>query len=194
MAVRMRLMRMGKKKQPMYRVVVVDGRAPRDGRYIEQIGRYEPLHDPSIVEIDNERAASWLANGAQPSETVSKLLEVCGAMDAVKMKTGAIHVVGSLAVADDSEAASSEEETVEGPAGETVESPVGVDTQAPAGETVEAPVGVDTEVPAGGAVESTAGEDTQAPAGETVESTAGEDTQAPAGETVESPAGESEED
>jgi len=156
MAVRMRLMRMGKKKQPMYRVVVVDGRVPRDGRYIEQIGRYEPLHDPSIVEIDNERAASWLANGAQPSETVSKLLEVCGAMDAVKMKTGAIHVVGSLAGADepegadDSEAASSEEETVEFPAGE--------DTQVPAGETVEFPAGEDTQVPAGETVESPVGE------------------------------------
>ena len=64
MAVRMRLMRMGKKKHPVYRVVVVDGRAPRDGRYIEQIGRYEPLHDPSIVDIDNERAADWLSKGA----------------------------------------------------------------------------------------------------------------------------------
>jgi len=87
-------MRMGKKKQPTYRVVVVDGRAPRDGRYIEQIGRYEPLHDPSIVEIDNERAASWLGNGAQPSETVEKLLNISGAMNTMKIETGGIHVVG----------------------------------------------------------------------------------------------------
>ena len=156
MAVRMRLMRMGKKKQPMYRVVVVDGRAPRDGRYIEQIGRYEPLHDPSIVEIDNEKAASWLANGAQPSETVSKLLDICGAMDAVRMKTGGIHVVGSLEGADEpegaavSEAASSDEEKAETPAGETVE--------APAGETVEAPAAEDTETPAGETVEAPAAE------------------------------------
>ena len=61
MAVRMRLMRMGKKRQPVYRVVVMDQRAPRDGRYIEQIGRYDARSEPSIVEIDNERAADWLA-------------------------------------------------------------------------------------------------------------------------------------
>lgn len=94
MAVRLRLMRMGKKKQPMYRVVAVDGRSPRDGRYIEQIGRYEPLHDPSIVEIDNDRATAWLAKGAQPSETVEKLLNISGAMNTMKIKSGGIHVVG----------------------------------------------------------------------------------------------------
>lgn len=95
MAVRMRLMRMGKKKQPMYRVVVVDKRAPRDGRYIEQIGRYEPLHDPSIVEIDNEKAIAWLEKGATPSETVEKLLNISGAMNTMKVQAGAIHVVGA---------------------------------------------------------------------------------------------------
>jgi small subunit ribosomal protein S16 len=94
MAVRMRLMRMGKKKQPMYRVVVVDGRSQRDGRYIEQIGRYEPLHDPSIVEIDNEKAAEWLARGAQPSDTVEKLLNISGAMNTMKVRAGQVHVVG----------------------------------------------------------------------------------------------------
>jgi small subunit ribosomal protein S16 len=94
MAVRMRLMRMGKKKQPMYRVVVVDGRSQRDSRYIEQIGRYEPLHDPSLIEIDNEKAAAWLAKGAQPSETVEKLLNISGVMNTMKIRTGQIHVVG----------------------------------------------------------------------------------------------------
>ena len=107
MAVRMRLMRMGKKKHPMYRVVVVDGRAPRDGRYIEQIGLYEPLHDPSIVEIDNDKATAWLAKGAQPSETVEKLLNISGAMNTMKVRTGAIHVIGVDQVEDD---AVSEEE------------------------------------------------------------------------------------
>jgi small subunit ribosomal protein S16 len=101
MAVRMRLMRMGKKKQPMYRVVVVDGRAPRDGRYIEQIGRYEPLHDPSLVEIDNEKAAAWLGKGAQPSETVEKLLNISGAMSTMKVRTGGIHVVASSPEGED---------------------------------------------------------------------------------------------
>jgi len=88
-------MRMGKKKQPMYRIVVVDGRSQRDSRYIEQIGRYEPLADPSIVEIDNEKAAEWLAKGAQPSERVEKLLNISGAMNTMKVRTGQIHVVGA---------------------------------------------------------------------------------------------------
>lgn len=112
MAVRLRLMRMGKTKQPVYRVVVMDQRAPRDGRYIEQIGRYDARQDPSLVEIDNERAVDWLAKGAQPSETVEKLLNISGAMDTMKIKTGGIHVVG----ADKQESAdeeTSEEETPE---------------------------------------------------------------------------------
>lgn len=86
-------MRMGKKKQPMYRIVVVDGRSQRDSRYIEQIGRYEPLHNPSLIEIDNEKAAAWLAKGAQPSERVEKLLNISGAMNTMKIRTGEIHVV-----------------------------------------------------------------------------------------------------
>lgn len=113
MAVRMRLMRMGKKKHPMYRVVVVDKRAPRDGRYIEQIGRYEPLHDPSLVEIDNERAVAWLEKGASPSETVEKLLNISGAMNTMKVQAGGIHVVG----ADETEETGADEpETAEEPA------------------------------------------------------------------------------
>jgi small subunit ribosomal protein S16 len=86
-------MRMGKTKAPMYRIVVVDGRSQRDSRYIDQIGRYEPLHNPSIIEIDNEKAAEWLAKGAQPSERVEKLLNISGAMNTMKMRTGTIHVV-----------------------------------------------------------------------------------------------------
>ena len=78
MAVRIRLTRLGKKKQPAYRVVVADGRAPRDGRYIEQIGRYDPRHEPSVIEIDAERASYWLSRGAQPSDPVRRLLEVAG--------------------------------------------------------------------------------------------------------------------
>ncbi|MGH8872286.1 MAG: 30S ribosomal protein S16 [Acidimicrobiia bacterium] len=95
MAVKMRLMRMGKKKSPSYRVVVVDGRAPRDGRYIEQIGRYDPKQEPSLVEIDNEKATSWLSKGAQPTEAVEKLLNISGAMNTMKMRTGQIHTVGA---------------------------------------------------------------------------------------------------
>ncbi len=109
MAVKMRLMRMGKKKSPMYRVVVVDGRAARDSRYIEQIGRYDPNQDPSLVEIDNERAADWLSKGAQPTETVEKLLNISGAMTTMKVQSGQIHTVGAEVEGDDDSAVSEEE-------------------------------------------------------------------------------------
>lgn len=78
MAVKIRLMRVGKKKQPTYRVVVADGRSPRDGRFIEIIGQYEPREEPSVVKIDGERALHWLRRGAQPTETAAKLLEASG--------------------------------------------------------------------------------------------------------------------
>ena len=79
MAVRLRLMRMGKKKQPTYRVVAADSRKARNGRFIENIGTYNPRQEPSLVEIDNERALHWLRHGAQPSERVQKLLVISGA-------------------------------------------------------------------------------------------------------------------
>ena len=79
MAVRLRLMRMGKKKQPTYRVVAADSRKARNGRFIEIVGTYNPRQEPSVVEIDNERALHWLRHGAQPSERVQKLLVISGA-------------------------------------------------------------------------------------------------------------------
>jgi small subunit ribosomal protein S16 len=79
MAVKLRLMRMGKKKQPTYRVVAADARSPRNGRFIEVIGTYEPRQDPSVIVIDNERAVHWLQNGAQPTDRVAKLLKISGA-------------------------------------------------------------------------------------------------------------------
>ena len=84
MAVRLRLMRTGKKKQPSYRVVAADSRSPRDGRFIEIVGTYNPRTDPSEIKIDNAKAVGWLRNGAQPSERVQKLLVVSGAWDAFK--------------------------------------------------------------------------------------------------------------
>ncbi len=77
--VKIRLKRVGKKKQPSYRVVVADSRSPRDGRIIEAIGHYGPRQDPSVVSIDSDRAVYWLQKGAQPSETVRKLLVISGA-------------------------------------------------------------------------------------------------------------------
>ena len=79
MAVKLRLMRMGKKKQPTYRVVAADSRSPRDGRFIEVLGFYNPRSEPSVIEIDNDKAVGWLKNGAQPTERVEKLLKVTGA-------------------------------------------------------------------------------------------------------------------
>ena len=78
MSVKIRLMRMGKTKQPSYRVVVADSRSPRDGRNIETIGHYGPRQDPSLVDIDGEKALAWLRKGAQPTEQVQKLLTVTG--------------------------------------------------------------------------------------------------------------------
>jgi small subunit ribosomal protein S16 len=82
--VKLRLMRMGKKKQPTYRVVAAESRSPRDGRFIEIVGHYDPRRDPSVISIDNEKAAAWLAKGAQPTETVAKLLKISGAFDVVE--------------------------------------------------------------------------------------------------------------
>ncbi len=78
MAVKIRLRRMGKKKAPFYRVIVADARSPRDGRFIEEIGTYDPLTDPSTIKINEELAKKWLNNGAQPTETVAKLLKIAG--------------------------------------------------------------------------------------------------------------------
>ncbi|MCI6582477.1 MAG: 30S ribosomal protein S16 [Oscillospiraceae bacterium] len=75
MAVKIRLKRMGAKKAPFYRVVVADSRYPRDGRFIEEIGYYDPTKTPSVIKIDTEKADKWIKNGAQPTETVKKLIK-----------------------------------------------------------------------------------------------------------------------
>ena len=80
MAVKLRLMRFGKTKQPTYRVVAADSRSPRDGRFIEILGQYAPRAEPSVIKIDNAKAVKWLNTGAQPTERVAKLLEISGAM------------------------------------------------------------------------------------------------------------------
>jgi small subunit ribosomal protein S16 len=81
MAVKIRLKRVGAKKAPYYRVVVADARAPRDGRFIEEIGTYNPLVDPAEINIDAEAAQRWIKNGAQPTETVRSLLKKTGAIE-----------------------------------------------------------------------------------------------------------------
>lgn len=78
MAVKLRLMRTGKKKQPSYRIVAADSRSPRDGRFLDILGFYRPQAEPSVIKVDEERALRWLANGAQPTDTVRRLLERAG--------------------------------------------------------------------------------------------------------------------
>ena len=78
MAVKIRLRRMGAKKAPFFRSVVADSRYPRDGRFIEELGYYDPTKEPSVLKVDDEKAKSWIANGAQPTETVSRIFKAAG--------------------------------------------------------------------------------------------------------------------
>ncbi|MEY2958054.1 MAG: ribosomal protein [Actinomycetota bacterium] len=80
MAVKLRLTRVGKKKQPQYRIVAADARSARDGRFIEILGHYDPRQNPSGLTVDNTKAVKWLSQGAQPTERVAKLLQISGAM------------------------------------------------------------------------------------------------------------------
>lgn len=86
MAVKLRLVRMGKKKQPTYRIIAADSRSPRDGRFIEILGHYDPKHELSKVVVNNDAAVKWLRLGAQPTETVGKLLKISGAWDQFQAK------------------------------------------------------------------------------------------------------------
>ena len=89
MAVKIRLKRMGKIRAPFYRVVVMDSRTKRDGRAIEEIGKYHPTEEPSLIQIDSERAQYWLGNGAQPTEAVAALLKITGDWQKYKGEPGA---------------------------------------------------------------------------------------------------------
>ena len=80
MAVKIRLRRMGAKKAPFYRIVVADSRFPRDGRFIEEIGYYDPTKDPVVIKVDDEKVSQWMANGAQPTDTVRALLKKNGTL------------------------------------------------------------------------------------------------------------------
>ncbi len=109
MAVKLRLTRVGKKKQPTYRVVAADSRSPRDGRFIEIIGTYAPRSEPSAIKIDAERALHWLNEGAQPSERVEKLLKIEGIWDVFKGKAD----ISSLAKPEAAETEADKSETAE---------------------------------------------------------------------------------
>ena len=95
---RIRLRRVGAKKQPRYRVVVAEARTPRDGAFVDSIGYYDPLTEPATVKIDRERALDWLSKGAQPSDTVVRLLRNAGVTgDPAPQSTAAIEAIGSTA-------------------------------------------------------------------------------------------------
>jgi small subunit ribosomal protein S16 len=89
MAVKLRLTRVGKTKQPEYRIVAADSRSPRDGRFIEILGHYNPRTEPSTVSVDNDKAVKWLRQGAQPTVRVRKLLEISGALEQFGAAKGA---------------------------------------------------------------------------------------------------------
>ena len=81
MAVKLRLKRMGAKKAPFYRIIVADSRSPRDGKFIEQVGTYNPLTNPALINVDEEKAIDWLSKGAQPTDTVKNIFSKCGIME-----------------------------------------------------------------------------------------------------------------
>ncbi len=89
MAVKLRLTRVGKTKQPQYRIVAADSRSPRDGRFIQILGQYDPRQEPSALVVDNDKVVHWLQQGAQPTERVRKLLEISGAMQQFQDAKGA---------------------------------------------------------------------------------------------------------
>ena len=144
MAVKLRLMRMGKKKQPTYRVVAADSRKARNGRFIEALGFYDPRRDPSVIEIDNDKAVAWLRNGAQPTERVEKLLKISGAwtdfsgeqVDATPPAPSP--VVAPVAEEPVAEEVAEEPVAEEAPVEEVAEEPVA--EEAPVEEIAEEPV------------------------------------------------------
>ena len=180
MAVKLRLMRMGKKKHPTYRVVATDARSPRDGRFIELIGRYDPHPHPSVVEIDNERAVHWLTVGAQPSAAVRKLLEISGAWGQFRVLRGDVHVVAEPVIPEEKQRKSKkvrqrEAEEAEAAVESTEDDEGTTDSEAePAAEAAEEPTTVASEEPAAEASEEPAAEASEEPAAEFVEEPAAE--------------------
>ncbi len=173
-------MRMGKKKHPTYRVVATDARSPRDGRFIELIGRYDPHPHPSVVEIDNERAVHWLTVGAQPSAAVRKLLEISGAWGQFRVLRGDVHVVGEPVIPEEKQRKSKkvrqrEAEEAEAAVESTEDDEGTTDSEAePAAESAEEPTTEATEEPTAEASEEPAAEIVEEPAAEAAEETAAE--------------------
>jgi len=109
-AVRIRLKRMGGKKKPFYRLVVADSRAARDGRFIEELGYYDPIADPVVINIDEEKAIGWLRKGARPSDTARRLLKQAGVLDREESNTESSGVVAAGDVTEGHETIADEQD------------------------------------------------------------------------------------
>jgi small subunit ribosomal protein S16 len=136
-AVKLRLMRMGKKKQPTYRVVAADSRSPRDGRFIEIVGVYDPRRDPSTIRIDNDKAVDWLRKGAQPTDSVRKLLEISGAWETFSGNASTLPAPAPKPAAKADKAAPAAEPTTAETDAEADETAAEVETDAAAADDTE---------------------------------------------------------
>jgi small subunit ribosomal protein S16 len=146
MATRIRLRRLGANKRPFYRVVVADQRSPRDGRFIENIGKYHPLEDPSLIEIDEDRALHWLRVGAQPSEQVRNLMVKIGIWDRfVQERPGAAKLVKAPRSAADKPKLSKKAQAKASAEPEVASAPAPTNDETPDAETVEAPAAIETD-------------------------------------------------
>jgi small subunit ribosomal protein S16 len=146
--VKIRLMRMGATKRPFYRVVVADSRSPRDGRFIENIGKYHPLEDPSLIDIDGDRALYWLSQGAQPTEQVEHLLRIAGIRDRFAAGERGSRASQRATPATDASGDTEASGADTGASGDTDAGASGADTEGGAGAT-DATVGAAGEAEAG---------------------------------------------
>ena len=138
MAVKIRLKRLGKIRQPQYRVVVMDSRTKRDGRAIEEIGKYHPKEEPSLIEIDSERAQYWLSVGAQPTEQVAALLKLTGDWGTFKGDKNAVSTVKVAGEKEEFQADSAKKSVIKPKAEKKVESPAADADEAPAADDAAA--------------------------------------------------------
>lgn len=182
MATRIRLRRMGANKRPSYRVVVADQRSPRDGRFIENIGKYHPLEDPSLIEIDEERALHWLRVGAQPSDQVRNLMVKVGIWDRfVKERPAAAKLVKAPRDGAAEKQKLSKKAQAKAAAEAAAAPAPGPEVEAPA----EAPTDVDEPAAAAQAPAEAIAEEASAPEPEAPDEVAAEDTPIEAAEEAE---------
>ena len=142
MAVKIRLKRLGKIRAPYYRIVVADSKTKRDGRVIEEIGKYHPTEEPSFIEVDSERAQYWLSVGAQPTEQVAALLKLTGDWGTFKGDKNAVSTVKVAGEKEDFQVDAAKKSVIKPKAEKKVEEPA---AEAPAADDAEAPAADDAE-------------------------------------------------